>query len=440
MTVGLASTLWQARIAQKNYERAERRFADVRRLANSFLFEMDESIAKLPGSTSVRGTLVRNGVQYLDSLAEEAAGDISPQEELAAAYEEVGEIQGRPGAVNLGATGGALRSFQKALAIREALAGLPVSTETEMRRQGDLAASYVMTASVVKATGDIQAGLELDRKALAIRQKLLEQNPGNPARRRAVAASYTALGGSLSQLGGWDGVMDVRRLALEQYEALVAGDPESETDQRGLALAQARMGSILLHEKQGKAALQRYRDGLGNWVRLAAKNPRNLGDQMSLAQAHTGLGRALVETGDAAEGWRELATKRTIYDRLAEQDPREARGRTLRAANLVFSARAQMALGNSEKAARLAGEALAERERLSAENPANAGAFGEVAEAHEILGDVRDAQRSAAAVMEWNRAWKMYLHLGNEKKLNAADREAIDRIEAKVLGGKKASG
>lgn len=55
LLVGLGTTLWQARIAQQNYERAERRFADVRRLANSFLFEMDEPIAKLPGSTSVRG-------------------------------------------------------------------------------------------------------------------------------------------------------------------------------------------------------------------------------------------------------------------------------------------------------------------------------------------------------------------------------------------------
>jgi len=430
--VGLGTTLWQARIAQRNYERAERRFADVRRLANSFLFEMDESIAKLPGSTPVRGTLVRNGLQYLDSLAEEAAGDISLQEELAAAYEKVGEIQGRPGTANLGDTGGALRSYQKALAIREALAGIPGSMEDEMRRQGDLAATFVLTGSVVKATGDINSGLEFDRKALAIRQRLLEQEPGNAARRRALAASYTALGGSLSQLGEWKGVMDVRRLALEQYQVL--GD--SEADQRGLALAQGRMGSILLHEKQGGAALRLYREGLRSWVLLAARNPRNLGDQMSLAQAHTGLGRALMETGDAAGGSRELEAGRAIYDQLAELDPREVRGRTLRAANLVFAARAQVALGNIERAARLAGEALAERERLSAENPANAGAFGEVAEAHEMLGDVRQAQRSATAAMEWRRAREMYIHLGNEKKLNAADREALERIDAKL--GKQA--
>ena len=430
--VGLGTTLWQARIAQRNYERAERRFADVRRLANSFLFEMDESIAKLPGSTSVRGTLVRNGLQYLDSLAEEAEGDISLREELAAAYEKVGEIQGRPGTANLGDTGGALRSCQKALAIREALAGIPGSMEDEMRRQGDLASTYVLTGSVVKATGDINSGLEFDRKALAIRQRLLEQEPGSAARRRALAASYTALGGSLSQLGEWKGVMDVRRLAIEQYQALVDADPDSDTDRRGSALAQGRMGSILLHEKQGAAALKLYRRALDTWIRLAAKNPQNLGDQLSLAQAHTGLGRALLETGDATGGWREFVAGLSSYDRLTAQDPREARGRTLRAANLLFSARAQVALGNLRKAARLAGEALAERERLSAENPANAGAFGEVAEAHEMLGDVRRAQGSVTTEMDWRRAREMYLYLGNEKKLNAADREALERIEAKL--------
>jgi eukaryotic-like serine/threonine-protein kinase len=436
---GLAATMWQARIAERNYERAERRFADVRRLANSFLFEMDEAIAKLPGSTPVRGTLVRNAVQYLDGLAAEAAGDSTLQEELAAAYEKVGDIQGRPASANLGDTGGALVSYRKALAIREALEQMPGTEEDQRRRRGALAATYVQLSSTLKAAGDYRSGLELDRKALAMRQKLLDAEPGNPARRRAVAASFTAVGGSLSQLGAWPAVIDVRRQAIEQYEALVAGNPKSEPDQRGLALARQRMGSILIHERQYPLALKQYRMGVATARGIVARNPGNRGDLLNLGQGLMGLGRCLVESGDAAAGAAELAEAQKIFERMEQADPREVRGRTLLALSRALAARAALAMGKPEEALRGGQRALAEREKLSAENPVNAGAFGEVAEAHELMGDVRAAQRRwDAAELEWRRAREMIVHLRNENKFNAADREALERIEAKLAALAKA--
>ena len=436
---GLAATFWQARIAQRNYERAERRFADVRRLANSFLFEMDEAIAKLPGSTPVRGTLVRNAVQYLDSLALEAAGDSTLQEELAAAYEKVGDIQGRPSSANLGDTGGALASYGKAIAIREALEQQPAKEEDEIRRRVALATTYVQMSSTLKAAGDHGSALDLDRKALAMRQKLLAAEPGNPVRRRAVAASFTALGGSLSQLGAWPGVIDVRRQALEQYEALAVGNPQSEPDQRGLALARQRMGSILTHERQYALALKQYRMGVATGRGIVARNPKSRGDLLNLAQGLMGLGRCLVESGDAVAGTVELLEAERIFGQMERADPSEVRGRTLLASSWAFLGRAALARGRVEEALGWSQRSLAAREKLSEENPVNAGAFGEVAEAHDLLGDVRAAQgRREMAELEWRRAREMFLHLQNEKKLNAADREALERIETKLAALAKA--
>lgn len=436
---GLAATYWQARIAQRNYERAERRFADVRRLANSFLFEMDEAMAKLPGSTPVRGRLVRNAVQYLDSLAMEAAGDTLLQEELAAAYEKVGDIQGRPASTNLGDTGGALVSYRKALAIREALEQAEGSGEEQRRRRDALATTYVQLSSTLKAAGDYRSGLELDRKALTMRQKLLDAEPGNPVRRRAVASSFTAVGGSLSQLGAWPAVIDVRRQALEQYEALVAGNPKSDPDQRGLALARQRMGSILMHERRYALAIKQYRMGVATARGVVSRNPGNRGDLLNLGQGLMGLGRCLVESGEVIAGAMELAAAGRVFEQMEQADPREVRGRTLLALNRVLAARAALAMGKTKEALEGGQRALGEREELSAENPVNAGAFGEVAEAHELLGDVRNAQgQREAAELEWRRAREMFLHLRNEHKFNAADREALERIEAKLAALAKA--
>src|SRR5260370_25314550 len=48
-------TSWQARVARQERAKAERRFKDVRNLANSFLFDFHNSIADLNGGNKARG-------------------------------------------------------------------------------------------------------------------------------------------------------------------------------------------------------------------------------------------------------------------------------------------------------------------------------------------------------------------------------------------------
>jgi eukaryotic-like serine/threonine-protein kinase len=83
---GIATTTQQAR-------RAERRFKDVRQLANSFIFEIHDAIKDLPGSTPARELVVLRALQHLDSLAQEETNDVSLKLELAAAYQKVGDVQ-----------------------------------------------------------------------------------------------------------------------------------------------------------------------------------------------------------------------------------------------------------------------------------------------------------------------------------------------------------
>jgi hypothetical protein len=114
---GLAATLWEAHIARVERAKAERRFNDVREVANSLMFEIHDSIKDLPGSTPARKLLVDRSLRYLDNLSREASGDASLQRELAAAYEGVGDVMGSPYLANLGDTPGALASDRKAALI-----------------------------------------------------------------------------------------------------------------------------------------------------------------------------------------------------------------------------------------------------------------------------------------------------------------------------------
>ena len=118
VTSGVAATVRQTWVARTQRARAERRFQDVRQLANSFLFEFHDAIADIPGTTKARELVVKRALEYLDGLAGETAGDAGLQTELAAAYEKVGDVQGLPYTASLGDPASAQRTYERAYTIR----------------------------------------------------------------------------------------------------------------------------------------------------------------------------------------------------------------------------------------------------------------------------------------------------------------------------------
>jgi hypothetical protein len=155
---GTAATIANARRAESEARRAEveaRRaathFNDVRKLANSFLFEFHDAIARLPGATSARQLIVGRALQYLDKLVQESTGDHALALELAEAYLKVGDVQGKPYTPNLGDSEGAIRSYAKAaeivapLVTRERASGKTEArnvTSTRVREHGGSAGSH----------------------------------------------------------------------------------------------------------------------------------------------------------------------------------------------------------------------------------------------------------------------------------------------------------
>ncbi len=152
----------EAHIARMQEARAERRFNDVRALANSLLFDIHDSVRDLPGSTGARKLLVDRALKYLDSLAQEA-GDVSDlQRELAAAYERVGDVQGNSQFANLGDTAGSIASYRKALQIRLALAQDKHASDDD---QAALSAIYVKLGFGLLITDGYTAALGTLRRA-----------------------------------------------------------------------------------------------------------------------------------------------------------------------------------------------------------------------------------------------------------------------------------
>ena len=116
VVVGVAGTaLWFSQ------QRAERRFNDVRRLANTLVGELYDSIAEVPGSTSARQLLVTRALGYLDALSREAGRDTSLKVDLADAYQKIGDVQGTGKLANLGDVAGARASYGKLINLRSSV-------------------------------------------------------------------------------------------------------------------------------------------------------------------------------------------------------------------------------------------------------------------------------------------------------------------------------
>ncbi len=212
---GTVATAWQAREARAAQARAERRFGDVRKLANSLLFDYHDAIRDLRGARPVRERMVRDALGYLDGLAKEAREDPTLQRELAGAYDRIGDLQGGEPS-SLGDTDGAAVSYAKAVGILESLLRAD-STNRSLRR--DAANSSLALGRVVWGRGDVAGGLKHVRRARMLLDPLVAASPTDTDLRLQLSAANNLLGQISLEEGKIDQSLQFHRTDLEQLEA-----------------------------------------------------------------------------------------------------------------------------------------------------------------------------------------------------------------------------
>ena len=138
---GAGVAVFEARQSRQSEALALRRFNDVRKLANEYLFEFHDAIRDLPGATPARLLVIRRGLEYLDRISADAGDDPGLAAELAGAYERLGELQAgsQAGQVesNLNDNRAGVKSFEKAVALREKIAARAPEGLLERRALGN---------------------------------------------------------------------------------------------------------------------------------------------------------------------------------------------------------------------------------------------------------------------------------------------------------------
>ncbi len=115
----LAETAQAAADAERG--NAERRLGQVRELANRLLFEYQDEVAALPGSTAVRKKMVETGLAYFETLGRESGLGAAVRLEMVDGWRRLGDIQGNPYVSNLGDVRKSIASYQRALVLADGL-------------------------------------------------------------------------------------------------------------------------------------------------------------------------------------------------------------------------------------------------------------------------------------------------------------------------------
>ncbi|MBZ5608578.1 MAG: serine/threonine protein kinase [Acidobacteriia bacterium] len=330
ITAGVAGTLYQAR-------RAERRFQQVRNLAKSFVFDVHDQIATLPGATQARKTIVSTALTYLENLSKEAGGDADVTRELAAAYLKIGAVQGDPVSSNLGDPVGAMQSYRNA----ETLLA-PLNSRGDLEADRLLMSVYTRMSALQRSKADAAAAIESIRLARRCADQILARLPGDSETLAAVVDLDLSLSRSLRASGDPKGAGVAAHSAMAAAEKLSAGQPNDATLLAGLADAVSNLGVLQAQSGDLDSAAATFRHLVEIRERMARDQPGNVvyQRQLMIAYGHVGdvLGfRAGEHLGDFAGAAEVLGKAVAIAEWLARQDPSDEKARfDLASAKLRF--------------------------------------------------------------------------------------------------------
>ncbi|HLJ45050.1 MAG TPA: protein kinase [Bryobacteraceae bacterium] len=462
-TLAILGLLATTGIAVYQARRADRRFQQVRSLANSFLFEFHDKIANLPGSTEARELIVKKALEYLATLSAEAGSDVALKLELAEAYRKVGVVQGSAGEASLGHTQQAWVSYQKARTILESLER---TGHTSDRLFAALSSLYLSIGSELSSGRDAEGSLRAYQQALAAIQRT---SPGFSGREQQIRAAWYWIATAEDRLGNLND-------AIGHYAAAIAGrrTAPDATAQLLLGRAYDRLGQDQQHNGDVNAAAENLRSALAIEEGLLQADPRNtvyhsdvfwicealgntnaaadwpgLGDSVAAltyyrrglsiaremvtadpnnATAKRTVAAALDNIGDAlrdsnpAESARSYHEMISIIDTLLELDPNHSIFRRMRVLGLVSLAYPSIRLGRFDEVRRDLAEALRTLDELTAKDPRRAYLQADRVQAYVMGGDLEIASHNVRAAEE------KYRHAVELGEKAATDHPILERL------------
>jgi non-specific serine/threonine protein kinase/serine/threonine-protein kinase len=337
LVTATAVAVVQADRAKQERDRAEARLMDVRRMANTLIFDVYDRVENSQNATPIRRGLVEKGLAYLEGLEIEAATDPVLAVELARAYGRLARVQGARGQANLGDREGAMKSLEKGrsllapflaengasldlevvyLSLTRDLASNQQSrqlTSEGLQRARALQARYPDNASAIEAlahtvffaaleANDTDQELPLWTEANQGYRTLVERYPDDVSHVRNLALTEKYVGAAQHRLKRFDLARVHYERALELDRRVQTLRPETRQTMIDLAIDLGNIASLdrdAVPPRRAEAAAL-YRESLTLRERAAALDPADVFARQSLGYCLIQLSQLSRELGDLA--------------------------------------------------------------------------------------------------------------------------------------------
>jgi eukaryotic-like serine/threonine-protein kinase len=313
-----ATTWWEAR-------RAQRRFAEVRGLAHSVMFELHDAIAKLPGSTAARELLVRRAMEYLQNLSREAGSNADLQREVALGYERVAEVQGFLGGSNLGHVGTALESIRKSWEILGRLHAHDPSDRSLLRDyqrvSNELAIAY-------GTSGDFQKSQEIAHKSVAAAEEDVRAAPADTFAISNLSVAYGVLADEFTDQAQYEQAIPLRQKTEELARRVVDLMPGDVESARNLALAEKKLGALYGVSGRYTECRQEYERAREIDGQRCAHTPTDMHCKLDLSYDYSDLGWVAGRAGAFDDALASHRRALELREEAASADPNDVRAAT----------------------------------------------------------------------------------------------------------------
>jgi tetratricopeptide (TPR) repeat protein len=362
------------------------------------IFDLQNKLAALPGTTQVRKDLVATAINYLDTLAKDRYADQGLQRELATAYLRIGDIQGNPSKQNLGDFPAALASYAKAERLARALA----AREAPGQGQRLLGDALIAQAYGAFNANDNAKGMAKAMEALQVARERARSEPANAEAQRQLGAALQCVG---SFTPGRDGLPYLQEEA-SVFEAILAKSPLDLDRQRNAALAHKYIAgrfARLLSPDDAFIHLKRAEELDASCVRAQPNHPEH---KMDLAIDLSQWGDYYEQKHNIPKAIEYTRAALSMRRELAAADPTDKRAQDRLAYILIRLGHFQMQTSASQAMATFReARSIAQRlqpEYVRAEQLGNA--MWGIGDAYKKLGD---AGRSCSAYVEAANSYRI---------------------------------
>ena len=322
ITAGIVATLMEASEARRQRAAAERRFQEARELTRYMMFELQNSIQKLPGSTPIKADMVKHSLDYLDRLAAEKNNDDSLRIDIAEGYSELADVLGHPLRPNLGQAAEARDTYTKAIGLLEPV----VAREPQNQRaKRALARARLMLGMSFIFYRQWDKGGKLVETAAHDLVQMANESPKDFDILSQASAAEESVAMTLTQrdgytMGGNDDAGNDLRKSIDYAKAalqLKPGDPEGTSQ---LASSYNHL-ALLTQTRDRPTAAGYFQQALVALDSLPAEQKASSAIRNKRASVLLGMGWNLGSMGDFDRGIAAINEARTTMEQLAEEDP-----------------------------------------------------------------------------------------------------------------------